>query len=155
MPRDKREPPEILAHITSSRVALTSAMYGLSEADLTTQHPVGKWSVKDVMAHIGRWEEKTLEVLQAHLLGKQTPLDNNDYSDFLAYNDKWEAELQAYSLQEAIAYFETAHYQLFGFLSTLASEQWSGFVRAWVQGSAWHHFEEHAEQIRSWRANRG
>ena len=154
MPRDKREPREILAHIISSRVALTSTMYGLSEADLTTQHPVGKWSVKDVMAHIGRWEEICLEVLQAHLLGKQTPQDNNDYSDFLAYNDKWEAELQAYSLQEAIAHFETAHYQLFGFLSALAPEKWNGFVRAWVQGSTWHHFEEHAEQIRSWRANR-
>lgn len=155
MPRDKREPRDILTHITSSRVALTSTMYGLSEADLTTQHPVGKWSVKDVMAHIGRWEEICLEVLQAHLLGEQTPQDNNDYSDFLAYNDKWEAELQTYSLQEAIAHFETAHHQLFGFLSALAPEKWNGFVRAWVQGSTWHHFEEHAEQIRSWRANRG
>src|SRR5438874_9687280 len=152
MPRDTREPQEILAHIISSRVALTSAIYGLSEADLITQHPVGKWSVKDVMAHIGRWEEVCLDVLQPHLRGEQ--ITENYGSDFLAYNDKWEAELQAYSLQEAIEHFETAHYRLFGFLSALAPEQWNGYIRAWVRGSIWHHFEEHAEQIRAWRASR-
>lgn len=153
MPRDNREPQAILDHITSSRAALTVTMYGLSEADMISQHPVGKWSVKDVMAHIGRWEEVCLDVLQTHVRGEKTAHDNSDYNDFLAYNDKWEAELQAYSLQEAIEHFETAHYRLFGFLCTLAPEKWNGFVRAWVQGSTWHHFEEHAEQIRTWRAN--
>ena len=72
MPKDTRTPQEILAHITSSRVALTSAIYGLSEVDLITQHPVGKWSVKDVMAHLGRWEEVCLDVLQAQLRGEKS-----------------------------------------------------------------------------------
>jgi hypothetical protein len=151
MPKDTRIPQEILAHITSSRVALTSAIYGLSEAEMTTQQPVGKWSVKDVMAHLGRWEEVCLDVLQAHLRGEK---NTENYTDYLAYNDKWEAELQAYSLQEAIGLFESAHYHLFGFLSALAPERWNSHVRAWVQGSTWHHFEEHAEQIRAWRASR-
>jgi hypothetical protein len=151
MPKDTREPEEVLAHITSSRVALTSAIYGLSEADLVSQHPVGKWSAKDVMAHVGRWEEVCLEVLQTHLKGEKTL---EDFSDFLAYNDKWEAELQACTLQEAVDHFETAHYRLFSFLTTLAPERWNGFARAWVQGSTWHHFEEHGEQIRAWRSSR-
>lgn len=154
MPKDTREPQEILAQVISSRVALTSAIYGLSEADLTTQHPVGKWSVKDVMAHIGRWEEVCLEVLQAHLRGEKITEEYKDYNDFLKYNDRWEAELQAYSLQEAVTLFETAHYRLFGFLTTLKPDQWNGLVRAWVQGSTWHHFDEHSEQIRNWRAHR-
>ena len=41
MPRDNREPHEILAHVTQSRIALTSAIYGLSEAELTTPGPAG------------------------------------------------------------------------------------------------------------------
>lgn len=151
MPKDTRAPEEILAHITSSRVALTSSIYGLSKDDLVSQHPVGKWSVKDVMAHIGRWEEICLDLLQAHIRGEKT---TENYDDYLSFNDKWEAELQAYSLQEAIEHFETAHYRLFGFLCTLPPEKWRGYMRAWVQGSTWHHFEEHAEQIRAWRASR-
>src|SRR6266566_568921 len=95
MPRDTREPQEILGHVTASRVALTSAIYGLSEA-----------------------------------------------------------ELQALTLQQAIELFETAHYRLFGLLSSLQPEQWNGYVRAWVRGSTWGHFEEHSEQIRAWRAGR-
>jgi len=71
--------------------------------------------------------------------------------DVLALNDEWEAGLQALSLKESIDMFETAHYQLFGLLSALPPEQWSGYVRAWLPGATWHHFEEHGEQIRAWR----
>src|SRR2546421_12976771 len=91
MPKDTRTPQEILDHITSSRVALTSAIYGMSEAEMTTQQPVGKWSVKDVIAHLGRREEICLSVLQAHLRGEKT---SENYTDCLPYNDKWETELQ-------------------------------------------------------------
>lgn len=152
MPKDTRAPAEILEHVISSRVALTSAIYGLSETDMTTQHPVGKWSAKDVMAHIGRWEEVCFETLEAHHRGEKS---SGEYDDSLALNDQWEAELQAYSLQEAIEHFETAHYRLFGWLSSLQPEQWNGFVRAWVRGSTWHHFEEHSEQILIWRSQQG
>jgi hypothetical protein len=150
MPKDTREPQEILAQVILSRVELTSAIYGLSEEDLVMPHPVGKWSVKDVMAHIGRWEEVCLEVLQAHLRGEKTA---EDYNNYLQYNDKWEAELQTYSLPEAVTLFETAHYRLFGFLAALKPEQWNGYVRAWVKNSLWHHFDEHGEQISRWRAS--
>jgi len=151
MPRDTREPHEILAHVTQSRVALTSAIYGLSEAELTMEGPVGRWSVKDVMAHLGRWEEVCFDELQKHLRGEQS---TDDYRDALPYNDQWESGLQALSLQESIEKFETAHYRVFGLLSALTPEQWDGYVRAWVRGSLWHHFEEHGEQIRAWRAGR-
>jgi DinB superfamily len=151
MPKDTRTPQEILAHVTTARVALTSAIYGLSETELSREGVVGRWSVKDVMAHLGRWEEICLAELQKHLRGEQS---TEDYRDALPYNDKWEAELLPLSLQESVDLFETAHYRLFGLLSSLAPEQWNGFVRAWVRGSIWHHFEEHGEQIRAWRAAR-
>jgi hypothetical protein len=151
MPRDSREPQEILAHVTAARVALVTSIYGLSESELDMKGAVGDWSVKDVMAHIGRWEEICFDEMQKHLRGEQS---TEDYRDALAYNDKWEAELQALSLQEVIERFETAHYRLFGLLSSLTPEQWDGLVRAWVRGSTWHHFEEHGEQIRAWRAGR-
>ena len=151
MAKDTRAPQEILAHIIAARVALTSAIYGLSEAELTMAGPVGRWSVKDVMAHLGRWEEICLEELQKHLRSEHS---TQDYRDALPYNDQWESELQALTLQESIEKFEAAHYRLFGLLSALTPEQWDGYVRAWVRGSTWHHFEEHGEQIRAWRASR-
>jgi hypothetical protein len=73
----------------------------------------------------------------------------DNYRDALVYNDRWEVELQSLTLQQTIEFFKTAHYHLFGLLSSLKQEQWSGYVRSWVRGSTWHHFEEHGEQIRS------
>jgi len=151
MPKDTREPREILAQVTTARVALTCVIYGLSEADLTAKGAVGSWSVKDVMAHVGRWEEVCVDELQMHLRGERS---TKDYRDALPYNDEWETELQGLSLQQSIEKFETAHYRVFGLLSALTPEQWDGYVRAWVRGSTWHHFEEHAEQIRAWRGGR-
>ena len=148
MPKDTREPQEILAHIITSRVALTSAIFGLSVDELTAPGAVGYWSVKDVMAHIGHWEEVCLEELRIHLRGERS---DKDYRDAVAFNDQWEAGLQALSLQESIQMFETAHYQLFALLATLQPEQWNGYMRAWIPGATWHHFEEHGEQIRAWR----
>src|SRR5258708_10263501 len=113
MPKDTREPQEILAHVSAAGVALTCAIYGLSEAELTMAGAVGRWSVKDVMAHLGRWEEICLAEVQKHLRGEQS---TEDYRDALPYNDRWEAELHMLSLQEAIGLFETAHYRLFGLL---------------------------------------
>lgn len=150
MAKDTREPHEILAHVTATRVTLTSAIYGLSEADLTRAGAVGTWSVKDLMAHLGRWEEISYDELQTYLRGEKSTAD---YRDPLLYNDKWESELQVLSLQQSIELFENAHYRLFGLLCSLTPEQWDGYVRAWVQGSTWHHFEEHGGQIRAWRTS--
>lgn len=148
MAKDTRSPQEILDHIIASRVALTSVIYGLSEAQLATAGVVGRWSVKDLLAHLGKWEEVCLTELQKHVLGEEP---GGDYRDALPYNDQWEAELQALSLLETIAYFETTHARLLSFLAGLTAEQWDGYVRAWVRGSIWHHFEEHGAEIRAWR----
>ncbi len=41
-----------------------------------------------------------------------------------------------------------------GFQVGVVVKSRDGYVRAWVRGSTWHHFEEHGEQIRAWRAGR-
>ncbi len=148
MPKDTRPPQEILEHVIASRVALTSVIYGLSEEQLITAGVVGRWSVKDLLAHMGKWEQICLAELQKHVRGEEP---GGNYRDALWYNDQWEAELQALSLLESIALFETAHARLLMFLSKLSEEQWNGYVRAWVSGSTWHHFEEHGAEIRAWR----
>ncbi|HET8846031.1 MAG TPA: hypothetical protein VFN35_31500, partial [Ktedonobacteraceae bacterium] len=64
MPRDTRPPQEILDQVITSRATLMSVIYGLSEAQLAVAGVVGRWSVKDLLAHIGKWEEVCLAELQ-------------------------------------------------------------------------------------------
>ncbi|HEY1348499.1 MAG TPA: DinB family protein [Ktedonobacteraceae bacterium] len=148
MAKDTRPPRDILTHVIDARVALVSVMYGLSDAQLSATGAVGRWSVKNLLAHMGKWEEVCLGELQKHVRGQEP---GGSYRDSLWYNDQWEGELQALSLLESIAFFETAHARLLLFLGGLADEQWDGYVRAWVGGATWHHFEEHGAEIRAWR----
>lgn len=148
MPKDTRPPQEILDQVIISRATFMSVIYGLSEAQLAVAGVVGRWSVKDLLAHIGKWEEVCLAELRKHISHEEP---GGDYRDALPYNDQWEAELQDLSLLESLVYFETAHAHLLCFLAALTPEQWDGYVRAWVRGSTWHHFEEHGAEIRAWR----
>lgn len=149
MPNDTREPAEIMEHVIRSRVNLTAAIYGLSQEQLLTPGVVGRWTIKEVMAHIGRWEAICLHTLRDHIEGK--PGGFLEHRDILAYNDQWEAELSKMTLLSSIMLFEQAHYQLFGFLAALQQEQWDSYVKGWVVGSCWQHFEEHTAQIFTWR----
>jgi hypothetical protein len=148
MAKDTRSPQEILDHVIAARVALTSAIYGLSQEQLTIAGVVGHWTVKDLLAHVGKWEEVCLDELQKHLRGEEP---GGNYRDALPHNDRWEAELQALSLAESLASFETSHERLLLFLGALREDQWNGYVRAWINGSTWHHFEAHAAEVRAWR----
>jgi len=144
---DRRKPQEILDHITSSHATLESLIYSLDEHQQTKPGAIGKWTVKEVMAHIGHWEEIGYEVLYDFVHNGKKPTE--DYTQFLEYNDKWEPELQAHALEESIHLFESGHARLFGFLSSLKDDQWSGYVRAWVPGLTYDHFDEHIKELRA------
>jgi len=144
---DRRKPQEILDQIVHARTALEELIYGMDEARQIKADAVGKWTVKDVMAHIGRWEEVCYEIVYDYVHNSKKPTE--DYSQFLAYNDKWEPEFQAMSLQESIHLFESAHARLFGLLSSLREDQWGGYVGAWVPGSTFEHFEEHVKDLQA------
>jgi hypothetical protein len=153
MARDTRAPHEILEHIIEARVALTSALYGLSEERLTDTSAFGTWSCKEIMGHLGRWEEVCYQVIQDHLKGIEPTENYNE--EFLAFNDRWEPELRALSLSKVVTLFEAAHYRLFGLLNRLQPEQWDIFVRGWTQVCTYGHFEEHTHEIQTWRKSLG
>src|SRR5712691_1772654 len=85
---DRRKPQEILDQITSSHATLESLIYSLDEHQQTKPGAIGKWTVKEVMAHIGHWEEIGYEVLYDFVHNGKKPTE--DYTQFLEYNDKWE-----------------------------------------------------------------
>jgi len=67
MSRENHKPRAILERITKARVALVSEIYGLSEEELGDSSAMGTWSIKESMAHLGRWEEICCEGIQGHL----------------------------------------------------------------------------------------
>jgi hypothetical protein len=60
-----RDMAELLSRIDREWDALKKLVAGLSEAQLSAR-PVGKWAVKDHLAHIAEWERF---MLRSHLMG--------------------------------------------------------------------------------------
>jgi len=61
---------ELVAEIHREWGRLEAVLNGLSEAQMTAQHVLGPWSIKDMLAHISYWEKVLLDRLGAALSGK-------------------------------------------------------------------------------------
>ena len=59
--------------LARERGKLLAALDGLSEGELTRSGAVGRWSVRDVLAHILAWEEEA--VTRLDLLAAERPQD--------------------------------------------------------------------------------
>jgi hypothetical protein len=128
--------------------AFWSAASELSDEELTRPGVAGTWSGKDVLMHVGRWMETGAAEIQQHLAGHAA---SEDYSDYLAWNDRWAAEDQSLAADAARRRCNTAHATLLGVLAALAAGQWDDTVRGWVDNTTAGHFQEHAEQLVAWR----
>lgn len=145
-------PEEFLERIDTTYAQLLDALEGLTDEQLLTPGLTGTWRGKDVMAHIARWEETATAAIEHHLRGERLP---GDYRDYEAWNARWAEEDHDVALDEIKRRFEQSHQALMALLRSLHSEQWNRYVQAWLNGTTWHHYEQHAGWIREWRAQQG
>jgi hypothetical protein len=100
----------------------------------------GTWSVKDVYAHMGRWDELSRQELETYVGGRQ-PEDEPDYR---ILNARWLAEDEDLALEEARRRFHEAFRSYRSFLGSLRPEQWDGTVHEWID-TTMEHYEDHVK----------
>lgn len=146
---EQKAPAEVLNEVGQAWQALWSRASELSEEELSHPGVAGEWSGKDVLVHVGRWIEAAVTEIQRHLDGLPAA---EDYSDYLAWNDRWAAEDQSLAPGAARARCAAAYAALLRILRALPAERWDTGVREWVENTTSGHFQEHAEQLAAWRA---
>lgn len=149
---EPREPSEILERIETTYAQLLNELQSLSDEELLTRGVTGKWSGKDVMAHVARWEDTAAEAIELHLRGERI---EGNYRDIEAWNARWAEQDRDVRLDRIKQRFEESHRRLMDLLHRLSAEQWDRYIQAWVNGATWHHYEEHAEWIHEWRTQEG
>ncbi len=97
---------ELLARIRSGRAQFESALAQFSDDQLLAPNLHGGWSLKDLIAHIGFWEQHTATLFSALLRGVSPPdeglaLDELNARVYAQNRDKPLAEVR---LQEHAAY---------------------------------------------------
>jgi hypothetical protein len=123
-----------LEQVNSSWQQFLAAIDGIPEERMTEPGVVGEWSVKDALAHVAYWDDPDLP---------------DSGGDWQPINERVAAERANWSLAETRRNLEETHERMLAALRArpdIDPEQ--------VRGD-WEHYDEHAAEIRAWRAQQG
>ncbi|MCS6870059.1 MAG: DinB family protein [Anaerolineae bacterium] len=154
----------VLAELRRARANLLAAIEGLSPNDMLRPGVVGFWSVKDILAHLTVWESELITALsrldRPSLVPHIVQIDDVD-----AFNEEQYHINAPRPLELVLEDFHGVHKHLLRAVEAL-DERTLTDVRKfrWLEGEpltyliadcAYWHEDEHAEQIRQWRAAQG
>ena len=135
---DRARPHDQLARLEELHEQVEQRLADLEgEAGSERGTDAGTWSVKDVYAHIARWDALSADELET-LLSDGEPEEEPKYQ---ILNAKWLAEDEELDLEEARARCRDAFARYRGVLASVAPESWQR-VREWVDTSI-EHYEDH------------
>ena len=130
---------------------------GLTEAECLEPGVTGKWSVRDILAHVTTWEEEALKHLPLLLRGETPPRYSTTYGGIDAFNAKTTDAKKHLSLEEVFEQMEEVHRRLVGYLESVPEKQFDAGTRfrKRLRLDTYGHYPKHAAAIRKWRLQRG
>jgi hypothetical protein len=147
---------DLLSAMRAGHARLKKLMDNLSEEQMLAPHLHGGWSGKDLLAHLGFWEQKMAAYCQM-LLNRETPMetvgqfavDEINAAAFAEYHDQSLDEVRVFerqSFQRLLAQAEQASEadlldpQRFAWLN-------GATLAAWIEGNSYGHYEEHQADL--------
>lgn len=136
MPND-----EILARIDAEWQRFLPCLDGLTEEQAVQPGVAGYYSVNDLLAHLAWWENQTREVVESGI---------DQELDVEALND------QIYAANKDASFSELKQLLLDGHARAVETfSQTPELTEEDVESDTWEHYQEHGDQIRTWRAANG
>ncbi len=118
---------------------------------------LGVWSVKDIVAHISAWHRELAPALGRLARGERPIPEGVSYGDVDAWNAKFVAAKKAAPLPEVLRELERSHTDFMRAAAAVPAARFEPGRTAWkiVDQNSAHHYKEHGDQIRAWRAEKG
>ena len=149
--------PQLMARLAGERGHLFWSFVGLTEPVMTETILHDNWKVKDLLPHIGRWDETFADWVGLFQNGR---LDEIAARDDETGNRVWHEQTQHYTLEQGVAVLLKARGGLWAALERLTDEEFDQpltlmtgrvtMVRRWV-AAAYRHDAEHADEVLTWR----
>lgn len=146
-----------LDQIYAGRTRLEALLERLPLAQMTTPLLPGGWTVKDLLAHLGWWEQRAVQACQESAAG-QTPVIFLPDPEVDALNARIVEEYRPRGLDEVREFEQQAYHRLLAFVETLPEDELFDPQRfAWMEGlplAEWiasnssGHYDEHLEGLR-------
>jgi uncharacterized damage-inducible protein DinB len=155
---------EILEQIREARGALLAALEGLTDDPMLRPGVAGIWSVKDILAHLTAWQSELITALSQLDAPRRVP-GIAKIEDIDDWNEEQYRVNARRSLQAVREDFNGVHKHLLKTIETLDDKVLEDAQKfPWMEGeplwyliaeNAYWHEQEHAEDIRKWRATEG
>lgn len=153
MPEPLETPDDLLRKVRESRADLEASLRDITDEEMLQPGMTGRWSGKDTLAHIARWDDTTADLLLRYL--RDGVSRGSEYEDYEAWNARWEIEDRDITLAEARSRFAGAHATLLGTLERIPADRWDDEVVRWTRITGIEHYQDHTEPIRAWRREHG
>jgi hypothetical protein len=130
---------------------------GLSEAQLMIPGVTGKWSVRDILAHVTTWEEEALKHLPLILKGGRPPRYSVKYGGIHAFNALKTEQKKNLSLAQVLQEIHDVHRRLIAYIESvpLCQFQEETPFRHRLRLDTYGHYPIHAKAIWKWREKQG
>ena len=146
----------LVTELDEAFAELTATTAGLDDAAVTTVMQ-GRWTVKDILAHMAGWHREMTPALQRLARGEKAVPDGADYNDFDAWNARFvearrgmtPAQVEA-ELTESFAAFRAALLAVPE--ARRRPERTAGKI---AHEAGIDHYRHHAAQIQGWRQRAG
>jgi uncharacterized damage-inducible protein DinB len=143
--------------LARERGKLLAALEGLSEEEMARPGAVGRWSVRDVLAHLLAWEEEA--VTRLDLLAAERPQDFArivDEEELEAWNARAHQRYAGLALAEVMRRLRDVQGRILAALDSLSEERLGTDagpvpVRNWLPECTYAHEQEHCADILAWR----
>jgi hypothetical protein len=147
---------ELLNEAAREYKALHEAWQGLNETQMTEVW-LGTWSVRDIAAHIAGWHREMVPVLERLSRGERPLAPGVSYDDVDGWNERFAAARRGTAVADVLLELDETHEAFMRAAAGVPAERFQPGKTAWkiVDGNSAHHYREHGEQVRAWRAARG
>lgn len=141
---------ELLSHMRAGRARFEEALAQFSDDQLCIPNLHGGWSIKDIIAHIGFWEQHTARRFSALLRGVKPPEDALTLDEL---NAQVYAQNRHKSLAEVRLAEQAAYEQLLLLVNNTLDDALLNPKRfawtegkpfaEWIEANTYGHYEEH------------
>jgi hypothetical protein len=144
---------QLLQRLELAWLAFKEAYAGLSAAQLLEPGVTGRWSVRDIIAHVTTWEEEALKHLPLILAGGRPPRYSVTHGGIDAFNALMTKQKESLSLVEVLRQMDETHGRLIALIASVPEHQLTAEsrFRRRLRLDTYGHYPKHARAIRLWR----
>ena len=154
MPASSSNRDRVLRRIDEEWTAFTASYAGLDEAALLTPGVTGRWSIRDIIAHVTWWEQEAITHVPPMLEGVRPPRYSATYGGIDAFNALMTERKRHLSLAAVLDEQADTHRRLIALVRRLPESALSSEsrTRRRLRLDTYGHYPTHAQAIRRWRS---